>query len=287
MIRSLAVALGLALALPAGAETPASSLFGGMEAPTGGAAQAIGFYSRGCATGLVPLPETGPTWQAMRLSRNRNWGQPQMVAFLQQLSVAATKMGWAGLYIGDIAQPRGGPAPSGHASHQTGLDADIWLRMPETLRLSPAAREDLPFISVLRDRRTVNAYWTPRHRALVQSAAMDPRVDRIFLNAAIKAEMCRTATPADTAWLQKIRPAPGHDEHMHIRLRCPAGSRTCTPQTPSVAELSQGGSGCDASLAAWLEDRPSAEPSAPARTHPRAFALSDLPAQCSAVLRAR
>ncbi len=56
----------------------------------------IGSYARGCAAGMVELPETGPSWQAMRLSRNRNWGQPEMIVFLQQLSVAAQQVGWAG-----------------------------------------------------------------------------------------------------------------------------------------------------------------------------------------------
>lgn len=282
MIRPLVLALTL-LAPPALAQ-PASASFDAVTTPTQGASEAIGFYSRGCAAGLVQLPESGPTWQAMRLSRDRAWGQPEMVTFLRQLSVAATKLGWQGLYIGDIAQPRGGPMPSDHASHQTGLDADIWLRPPHSLRLSAAERERLPFISVLANRRQVNANWTPSHHALLQSAAMDPRVDRLFVNAAVKAEMCRHATTADTPWLQKIRPAAGHDEHVHIRLKCPETDRSCTPQVPTVAELSQGGSGCDATLMSWLEPP---KPAPQTRRESRPLTISDLPAQCSDVLRAR
>lgn len=288
MIRFLALAMALALAPAAGAET-AAARFAAAGAPTSGASEAVGFYSRGCATGLVPLAENGPTWQAMRLSRNRIWGQPETIAYLQDLSVAATRIGWRGLYIGDIAQPRGGPTPTGHASHQTGLDADVWFLPPATLSLSRAERERIGSLRVAGERQ-VTGNWTAAHHALLRAAASDPRVDRIFVAAPIKIAMCRTATAADTAWLQKIRPEAGHDHHFHIRLKCPAGARFCAPQNPTVAELSKGGSGCDDTLAWWVTDRLDPQkdaPAAPPRLHPRHYTLADLPAQCSDVLRAR
>ncbi|MCJ8138384.1 penicillin-insensitive murein endopeptidase [Falsirhodobacter halotolerans] len=289
MIRILL--LTFALALPANAQT-AAQYFGAAKTPSAQRPAPIGFYNRGCGAGMVALPETGPTWQAMRLSRNRNYGQPEMIEFLQQLSVAATRIGWRGLYIGDISQPRGGPMTSGHASHQIGLDADIWMLPPTSLTLSRAQRESLSSISVrTEDQRSVNRNWTPQHHALLQSAAMDSRVDRIFVAAAVKIQMCRTATPADTPWLQKIRPIAGHNTHFHVRLACPRGARGCTPQTPSVNELSKGGNGCDDTLTWWVTDylnpprnAPAGPPTAP---HPRSYTLADLPAQCIDVLRAR
>ena len=45
---------------------------------------------------------------------------------MQALADAATKQGLGVLSIGDLGQARGGPAPSGHVSHQSGLDVDIW-----------------------------------------------------------------------------------------------------------------------------------------------------------------
>ena len=62
--------------------------------------------------------------------------------------MAAQQVGWNGLYIGDISQPRGGPMTSGHASHQIGLDADIWMLPPPRLNLSRAEREKISSISV-------------------------------------------------------------------------------------------------------------------------------------------
>ena len=52
-------------------------------------------------------------------------------------------------------------------------------------------------------------------------------MDRIFVAAAVKIEMCKTATRKDKAWLQKIRPIYGHESHFHVRLKCPRGARHC------------------------------------------------------------
>lgn len=293
-MRAALFALILA-ALPVAAQPQslANQLFGARQMPSLQAPQAIGSYANGCAAGLVRLPETGPSWQAMRLSRNRNWGHPDAIAYVQDLSRAAQQIGWKGLYIGDISQPRGGPMTSGHASHQIGLDIDIWMLPPHRLDLSATERENLSSISVrTEDQRRVNGNWTSQHHELLKQAALDPRVDRIFVAAAVKIEMCKTATRADTAWLQKIRPAVGHNYHFHVRLRCPRGNRHCVTQSPSVAELSKGGNGCDETLEWWVTDflnpprRERTAPPAPRRRHPREFTLADLPAQCAEVLAA-
>ena len=274
------------------AEPLANQLFGAMRAPSQQAPMPVGSYARGCGAGMVELPESGPTWQAMRLSRQRNFGQPVLVEFLQQLSVAATQVGWAGLYIGDMSQSRGGPMTSGHASHQIGLDADVWMLPPKRVNLTVQERESISSVAIRSaDQRSVTANWTPAHVALLKAAASDPRVDRIFIAAAAKIAMCANATRRDKAWLQKIRPLYGHETHFHVRLKCPAGASLCETQTPSVAELSNGGDGCDDTLMYWVSEAylnpPPPDPNAPkvprAKT-PREFTMADLPKQCAAVL---
>jgi penicillin-insensitive murein endopeptidase len=287
----LIVAVAWLLAMPAHAQQLANQLFGAHAYGSLQAPEPIGSYSKGCAAGLVRLPETGPTWQAMRLSRNRYWGHPTLMEYVQDLSREATRHGWAGLYIGDISQPRGGPMTSGHASHQIGLDVDIWMLPPQRLNLSVAERESLSSISVRTDDQLrVNSNWTRAHYNIMRAAASDPRVDRIFVAAAVKLEMCKTARAADTAWLQKIRPVAGHNYHFHVRLKCPRGARNCETQTPTVAELSKGGNGCDDTLQWWVTDflnPPPRDPNAPPperRRHPREYTMADLPRACQAVL---
>ena len=111
---------------PNALSTPAKELFARKSTPFRGPPRSIGGYFDGCLAGAVPLPMTGPTWQVMRPSRNRNWGNPQLVRFIERFAKNAKKAGWNGLLVGDMSQPRGGPMISDHRSHQVGLDVDIW-----------------------------------------------------------------------------------------------------------------------------------------------------------------
>ena len=293
-MKRLVVILLLVLARPVFAETLAAKLFAAQLQPTTGAAQPIGAYGRGCAAGNVELPETGPTWQVMRLSRDRSWGNPALVGYLEDLSLAVTQFGWKGLYIGDLGNPRGGPMISGHASHQMGLDADVWFLPPGPLNLSRADREKIASIAVrTNDQLRVNENWNSSYREVLKAAASDPRVDRIFVAAAIKLEICKTAKPSDTKWLQRLRPEAAHQDHFHVRLKCPAGSALCLTQAPTVSDLSKGGNGCDETLNYWVSDaylhpKPvkNPGPKPPPKKGPREFTMADLPQQCSAVLSA-
>jgi len=216
----------------------------------------------------------------MRLSRNRNWGHPSLVKFLERLSAKAAKKGWPGLLVGDMAQPRGGPMITGHASHQVGLDADIWLTPMPDRTLTRQEREETSATMVVADsRRDVDPkIWTPAHFEVIKAAAQDPEVERIFVNPAIKRALCAQLdhTGPDHGWLHKIRPWYGHDEHFHVRLSCPADSLDCTGQPPVPP-----GDGCDASLDWWFQLRPPTVPAVPRPPKPK------LPAQCAAVLEGR
>jgi len=160
-------------------KTPAKQLFGRKTEPTAGPSHVVGFYASGCLAGAEALPINGPTWQVMRLSRNRNWGHPQLIHFLENLSAKAAKTGtWPGLLVGDMSQPRGGPMITGHASHQVGLDADIWLSPMPPRQLSRVEREEmLSTMVVAGDRKDVDPkLWTHSHFGIIKAAAQDPLV---------------------------------------------------------------------------------------------------------------
>lgn len=279
----MAAALILAvLCVESAAAEPAKHLFGGKPGPAASLApEPLGSHARGCLAGAAKLPETGPTWQAMRLERNRNWGHPDLVAFVERLGAAAQRLGWEGIFVGDLSQPRGGPMTSGHSSHQIGLDADIWLRPGMARELSFRERSEISsFIVTTPDHRAVNERWTPAHMALIRAAAEDPAVARIFVHAAIKDGMCRDAGE-DTAWLGKVRPWWGHNAHFHVRLACPAGAAFCEDQAPPPP-----GDGCDESLAWWFSDEALNPKPGPAPKPKPPLTLADLPAECAAVLEA-
>ncbi len=266
--------------------TPAKQLFGRATAPAGVATRTIGFYARGCLAGGVALPVNGPDWQVMRVSRDRNWGTPQLIAFLERFAKKVPQVShWPGILVGDMSQPRGGPMLTGHASHQIGLDVDIWLTPMPDHQLSPEERENMMAVNVVRkDRRDVDpAVWTPDHVAVIKAAAEDSEVQRIFVNAAIKKALCRDAK-GDRSWLTKVRPFFGHDYHFHVRLTCPKDQPACEPQDPVPP-----GDGCDAaSLVYWFSDRllHPRPGRVPAKPKP-ALTLADLPAGCKAVLSAK
>ncbi|MBU1837709.1 MAG: penicillin-insensitive murein endopeptidase [Alphaproteobacteria bacterium] len=262
----------------------AKQVFGNLSNGSNQPSAPVGFYSKGCQAGAEELAETGPTWQAMRLSRNRNWGQPQLVDFVQDLSrVAAQQPGWNGLYLGDMSQPRGGPMLSGHASHQIGLDADIWLKPANNLSLTRTERENISSDRMDRNGGAyVNSNWGPAQEAIIRAAASDSRVARIFIFPGAKVEMCKNAT-GDRSWLNKVRPWYGHNYHFHVRLNCPAGSGLCAPQDPPPP-----GDGC-ADAAAWVDNivnpkpAPPADPNAPKPAPKRELTMASLPGQCAAV----
>ena len=301
-MKSLLTCLAFALlAAPAAwAETKANRLFGAKASGSQQSPAAFGAYNKGCLAGGERLPAYGPTWAAMKPSRNRHWGHPEMIRYLKDISakVAAEVPGWNGLYISDISQPRGGPMTSGHQSHQMGLDADIWLKRATTMKLSKAQRDAAGSYSVRSgDQRNVNGNWTPQHMEVLKIAASDPRVDRIFITAPAKIWMCKNAR-GNKKWLQKIRPLWGHHLHFHVRLKCPNGSRGCVTQKPTVKELSKNATGCDETLTWWVTealDPPkkkkvtTKKPKKKVVKRKRAgdFVMADLPKACRGVLTSR
>ncbi len=260
---------------------PAKQVFGAFKSPISMQARAIGAYSKGCLAGAEALPVDGAAWQVMRTSRNRNWAHPAMISVLEKLAADARQYdGWNGLLVGDLAQPRGGPMRDGHASHQLGLDGDIWFTPMPEYTLSTEEREKMEPREMVKDRRTLDrAAWTEAQARLVKRAASYPQVARIFVNPPIKAELCKWAT-GDRSWLAKVRPWYGHTYHFHVRIVCPKGSPGCENQPRSAPK---DGTGCGQELAHWMGDKPwywMEHPELQAKHPPKPPSLATLPAEC-------
>ena len=266
----------------------AKTLFGSAKVAAPMAARSIGSYARGCLAGAVALPVDGPAWQAMRLSRNRNWGHPKLISLVERLATDAKKLdGWPGLLVGDISQPRGGPMLTGHASHQVGLDADVWLTPMPDHRLSNKEREDIAATSMLdsTDLAVDPKIFTADHVKLIKRAASYPEVERVLVHPAIKKALC-AAAGTDRKWLGKVRPIGGHYYHFHIRMACPPGSMLCKPQKPPTGE-----DGCTKEVDEWLARL--APPKTPPPPPPPGYkppppkpsiTMAQLPTECTAVL---
>jgi penicillin-insensitive murein endopeptidase len=271
--------------------TPAKLLFGAIKKPAPLEARSIGFYAKGCLAGAEALPIDGPTWQHMRLSRNRHWGHPQLIALIKRLAADAKEHdGWPGLLVGDISQPRGGPMLTGHASHQIGLDADVWLTPMPDRRLTAKEREELSATSMLADDRVSvdPKVFTEAHVRLLKRAASYPEVERVLVHPAIKKAVCEASKDEkERGWMRKIRPYWGHHYHFHIRIACPKGGTGCQGQPPVGSD-----DGCGAELTQWLRrikppkvavQPPPKKPPTPA-PEKRPITLNELPEACRSVL---
>jgi penicillin-insensitive murein endopeptidase len=219
-----------------------------LRTPAGGPARAIGTCSCGCLRGAATLAPSGRGYEVLRLGRHRRYGHPTLVAFIERLGAAAAKAKLGLVVVGDLSQPRGGPTPSGHRSHQTGLDADVGYVAPAgaRARMPARAREHLsPPAVVDATTHEKTPSWTPNALKIVALAAADPDVDRIFVDPGIKKLLCASEL-AKEPWQGRLRPWWRHHDHFHVRLRCPSDSPDCVPQEPIADD------GCGKSLAWWF-----------------------------------
>ncbi len=247
-------------------------------AQIGDNAQSIGSYTAGCLSGAVSLPLNGAGYQLMRPTRDRSYGHPDLIRFIESIAQTSHSQHWGVLLIGDLGQPRGGPTLSGHRSHQTGLDVDIWYLLlqqatPRSLEFNERETWSSPSVLVAKSDAIDDNRWSPVHEKILEAAARRPEVDRIFVNPSIKRLLCTRKSVHD--WLRKIRPWWGHDDHFHVRLKCPPSNRSCIGQEP-LPEAD----GCDASLAWWFSEEAKTPVSAAKKPEPPV-----LPALCDAVLK--
>ncbi|MEM8626674.1 MAG: penicillin-insensitive murein endopeptidase [Pseudomonadota bacterium] len=271
--------------------------FGMVAGPARLKPRVYGGYARGCVSGAEKLPDESALWQTMRTWRNRHWGHPVLINHIKRFAQDLRTNGeWPGLLVGDLAQPRGGPMLSGHASHQLGLDADFWLNPMPPGGLTFEQREKMSATSMLVGAKKFqinDAVWTEDHYKLLKRAVSYRNVDRVFVHPAIKERLCAMAG-SQNGWLRKVRPLWGHHYHFHVRLKCPAGSPGCRSQKP-IAQ----GSGCEPGVFKYwrrlMSPKPKPKPRVVKPRQPKRAikrrkkfvdraVLTDLPRACTTVL---
>ena len=144
------------LALLASGTSLAATPWQKITQPVSGSPQSIGAFANGCIVGAQALPLNATGYQVMRTDQNRYFGHPDLVQFIQRLSNQAHNKGMGTVLIGDMGMPAGGRFNGGHASHQSGLDVDIFLQLPQA-RWSSAQ-----LLSI----KTRAALWSDRRSAM-------------------------------------------------------------------------------------------------------------------------
>lgn len=224
--------------------------WGKPQHPTRPPMKIYGFYSAGCLQGAATLPLDGRGYHTARVTKNRFYAHTDMLQFIERIGNEMANKSIGDMLIADVSQPRGGPMKNAHASHQVGLDVDVWfnIRPVNTPPYSPSERSSLSTYSVLRaDGKGLDyTKWNKRHEEMLFAAAAQPGVQRIFVNPHIKKELCKLHPNDSVELMRRLRPYWGHDDHFHARLYCPASQPDCEAQ----AEVAPG-NGCD-ELPGWF-----------------------------------
>lgn len=250
-----------------------------LESPSQQPTQIYGGYAAGCIAGARALPIDGRDYSVVNLNEKRVYGHPDTLKFIHKLGSQLHKHRVPQILVEDIGGPRGGPFRRGHASHQSGLDVDISYYLPRYC-LTLGEREWRPEVSFVDNHKSLKKTWTRDQTLLVVAAAASPEVERIFVSPVIKKHLCNLLP--NKPWLYKVRAWWGHEDHLHVRLKCPAGEKYCSPQTINPKDIQ-----CGKDLDGWVKKVASMPPWTPPARKPapkvttRAF--PKLPPQCEAV----
>lgn len=255
-------------AIPAAPEVPA------------GQEKIIGSYAGGCIIGARAFPASTRGYELVNTKRNHQYGHSSLLDFVGELGNQSVKKGWGKLRVGDSSCPCGGRMGEGHASHQIGLDVDIFFGfLPKNKVLTFQERNswddkaqlnneiasyEAPKAGIPAKAEIINGRYDERYMQLVRMAARNPQVDRIFVSPALKRELCtiRNAPDGkptdDLRWLKKIRPWGGHKSHFHVRLKCPENAPSTCKQAdiPGDPDDTEGFGCAGKDFAKWFDALP-------------------------------
>lgn len=195
------------------------------------AAQTVceGRTSAGTLVGGLRLDDR-PYLRIKRGSEQRVWGHPILLALVRRAARAASlAVPGSVALIGDLSAPRGGFL-SGHASHQSGRDADVAFFVadghgrPVTLAAFEAFGADGRSLSdpdhvfdAYRNWLVLRA-WLTELRVVVTHVFIAPELRQLLLDYGRQSpEFARYAPLA----AQVLHPYPNHADHFHLRIACP------------------------------------------------------------------
>lgn len=242
--------------------------------------QIYGDYNRGCISGSVPLADYGIGFQSTRRSRDMHYGAPSTIKTIETIGTQVFAAGLGYMLVGNVSKKNGGPLFEHSISHQNGLDFDVAYQ-PVEKPLSEVMSASFDFRSLLSfDKNTLNQkLWNEKTAELLKITAQRPEVERILVDPLIKQQLC--VTERHEEWFKKLRPWFKHDNHFHVRLKCPADSKTCVSQDPPPNEI-----GCDGEAFDWwfsdeAKNMRDGKLKKPTKTTPP----KPYPAECNAVLK--
>jgi penicillin-insensitive murein DD-endopeptidase len=259
------------------------------------AAQSVGSPNRGRLADGVRL--RGTPYLAMR-EGGRTWGLPELVKMTKRAAASVErKHPGSKLLVGDMSARLGGPL-AGHNSHQSGRDVDLGFYVTNTKGNPVPMKRFVSFEADGKSKKDVSwvRFDDARNWALVEALLKDENagVRYVFVSHALRGRLLAYAqkkkVPADlmaraSAALMSPKDVDVHDDHFHVRIRCPESSRdVCAEESSSKpseiasaasdASDASGGAVADAKAATTAVDAaPHAAPS-PETSVPRGDPVS-------------
>ena len=174
------------------------------------------------------------------------WGTHEMITMLKETaSEMNQKFPNRGdrLQIEDISAKNGGYIEH-HGSHETGQDVDLGYFKNDGIEHDPRRTGSKYATPMVEGGRVSSNFDVERNWALVKTLHKHGNVQKIFMDTALKNQLCSYARShndysSNINVLRSIRFVENHEDHMHVRLRCPPNARQCRnlPESPA-------GSGC-------------------------------------------
>lgn len=183
----------------------------------------------------------------MQLYRDmeRIWGAEPMIDMIQKaaMDMARKYPGKDRLQVEDISAKEGGEI-EGHNSHENGLDVDLGYFKADGVEHDPIKKGQYYADPMVINGKISPNFDVERNWELMKALHRHGNVQKIFVDQVLKNEFCRYAKSkgelaANVEVLRSLRHVTNHQDHMHVRLRCPKGATRCknAPEAPA-------GSGC-------------------------------------------
>jgi penicillin-insensitive murein endopeptidase len=203
----------------------------------------VGTNNEGSLIDGVPLPERGEGYIHMYHNTNRFWGTEELINMIEATALDMEKKypGRDRLQVEDLGFKAGGEI-SRHASHENGLDADIGYYKSDEVEHDPIAKNQVYSDPMVVKEKVIANFDVERNWELMKTLHRHGDVQKIFVDGLLKKAMCAHAKKVGDysnhlQVLRSLRHEVNHQDHLHVRIRCPKEAKKCVNQKEPVKEI--------------------------------------------------
>lgn len=205
----------------------------------------IGLPTNGSLLDGDCLPQEGEGYMQLYRDMQRIWATYPMVDMIEKAAadVARRYPGRDRLQVEDISKENGGEV-DGHDSHENGLDVDLQYYKADGVEHDPIKKKQYYADPMVVNGKVSSNFDIERNWELMKALHRHGNVQKIFIDEKLKNALCQYAKSKNdysknVQVLRSLRHVTNHQDHMHVRLRCPKSATKCVnlPDPPA-------GSGC-------------------------------------------